>query len=193
MDMARWAMGIDTHPVKIHCTGGKFGRDDDQEVPNVLSAQYEYANGMLIQNEVRSLYTNPEGMEGSGDCFIYSDQGWMTINNGFKTYFGRKNEPGPSSDTVEEAADPMNFTGAGGGNHFGNFVEALRSGKRDDLTCDIETGYMSSALPHLANIAYRVERTLTFNGEKERFKKDPEADRLLTREYREPFVVPDEV
>jgi hypothetical protein len=46
---------------------------------------------------------------------------------------------------------------------------------------------------HLSNIAYRTGRTLVFDSNREKFVNDEEADRLLTREYRAPFVVPDKV
>ncbi len=42
----------------------------------------------------------------------------------------------------------------------------------------------------LANISYRVGRRLFFDGATEKFIKDKAADKLLTREYREPYVVP---
>jgi hypothetical protein len=45
----------------------------------------------------------------------------------------------------------------------------------------------------MANIAYRVGRSLTFDPKVEKFVGDPEADALLTREYRAPFAVPDKV
>jgi len=69
---------------------------------------------------------------------------------------------------------PMVLVGTGSGSHYENFIGALRSGNRKDLTCDIEVGYMSTALPHLANISYRLGRKLTFDGCKEKFLKDPE-------------------
>jgi hypothetical protein len=55
----------------VHCTKGKFVQviHDDKKVPNVMIAVYEYENGMIIQNEVRNLYTNLEGLEGRGNCF----------------------------------------------------------------------------------------------------------------------------
>ncbi len=186
MDMARWALDLDTHPVRIHCTGGKYGRDDDQEVPNVLMATYEYDNGMIIQNEVRSLYTNPEGMPDSGDCFIYSDQGWMSINNGFKTYFGPKNEPGPS---VSEA----DFPAGERSDNWKNFIDCVRSRKVEDLDCDIAEGHLSASIGHLGLISYRTGRKLTFNPVAEKFINDPEADKLLTRTYRPPYTMPDTV
>ena len=81
----------------------------------------------------------------------------------------------------------------GGGGHYGNFIDAIRSGKNEDLHCHILEGYMSACLPALANISYRMGRQLTFDGSKEKFVKDPEADKLLTRVYRKPYVVPDVV
>jgi hypothetical protein len=52
---------------------------------------------------------------------------------------------------------------------------------------------MSSTLPHLANIAYRVGETLEFNGEFEQFIDHREANLLVSRRYRHPFVIPDAV
>jgi len=51
-------------------------------------------------------------------------------------------------------------------------------------------GHLSSTLPHLANIAYRVGRQLQFDGKTEKFVNDKEADRLLTRQYRKGFEMP---
>jgi len=61
------------------------------------------------------------------------------------------------------------------------------------LTCPLEVGYMSSALPLLANISYRLDRSLVFDPGKERFVDDRQADRMLSRDYRKPYVVPKKV
>lgn len=204
-DVARWGINKNEHPVKISSSGGYFAFDSDQQTPNTQAAVFEYADGKILQFEVRGLYTNGESAIASeqqtqkqvdikiGNLF-FGTKGWMSIDGStWKTYFGRKNEPGPSSETVEEYADPMNLAGAGGDAHFSNFINALRSGKRQDLSCDIETGFMSTALPHLANISYRLGRNLTFDGAKEKFVGDKEADRMLTRKYRKPYIVPESV
>ncbi|MDO9340280.1 MAG: hypothetical protein Q7T72_07120, partial [Bacteroidales bacterium] len=81
----------------------------------------------------------------------------------------------------------------GGSSHYGNFIDAMRSGKNEDLHCDILEGFMSAALPALANISYRLGRELVFDGTKEKFVEDQQADKMLTREYRKPYVVNDEV
>lgn len=77
--------------------------------------------------------------------------------------------------------------------HFTNFIDAIRSGIDEDLKCNINEGFYSSALPLLANISCRLERNLRFMGEYEKFANDDEADERLTRIYRKPLVVPDEV
>ena len=114
----------------------------------------------------------------------------------WKTYMGKNNEKGPSSETGEPSADPMNLTGAGGGGHRENFIFALRKNDRKFQTCDIELGHLSSCLPHLANISYRVGGVqLTFDGKKEKFVGDhaSAANKLLSRNYRKPYVVPNNV
>jgi predicted dehydrogenase len=77
--------------------------------------------------------------------------------------------------------------------HWQNFIDCVRSRKREDLVCDVLEGHMSTALCHLANISFRTGRTLTFDPATETFPNDKEANALLTRKYREPFVVPEKV
>jgi predicted dehydrogenase len=187
MDTARWALNKNEHPVKISCTGGKYGRDDDQEVPNILMADYEYSDGVILQNEARCLATNQEGFGGAADVFIYSDQGWMTFSpDGYKTYFGKKSEPGPAKSDKDFPASELH-------NGWKNLIDCVSSRRREDLDNDILEGHLSAALGHLGVISYRTGRKLTFNSEKEKFVNDPEADKLLTRKYREPFVIPNPI
>ncbi len=54
-DIGRWALGKDTHPVKIQGTGNYFIWDSDQETPNMQQLQFEYADGSILQFEVRGL------------------------------------------------------------------------------------------------------------------------------------------
>jgi len=190
LDVAFWGLNKNEYPVKTKSIGGYFKWDSDQQTPNTQTAVYEYADGTILQFEVRGLYTNLEEGISEGNLF-FGTKGWMSIGNGpWKTYFGRKNEPGPTEKTIEPYDDPMIPEGGG---HKTNFIRAVRSGKREDLTCDIDIGCMSAALPHLANISYRLGREVVFDGDKEEFVGDEEANRMLTRKYREPYVVPDEV
>ena len=46
---------------------------------------------------------------------------------------------------------------------------------------------------HLANISYRVGRTLNWDSKKMECTGDAEANKMLTRPYRAPYVVPKNV
>jgi predicted dehydrogenase len=192
-DIARWGLGKEEYPVKIRSFGGCYLHDSSQNTPNTQTSIYEYTDGTILEFATRGLLTNAEGALRIGNIFYGSD-GWMEINGGeWKTFLGRKGEPGPDSKNfVENVPDPLDTVGDGEPGHFGNFITALRSGKQSLLTCDIEVGHRSSVLPLLGNISYRLGREVIFDGRREVFVGDREADRLLRREEdRPPYVVPD--
>ncbi len=197
-DIARWGMGKDEHPVRISSSGGYFKWTDcDQETANTQTAVLEYADGKILQFETRGLYTAGENsLDMKIGNLFYGTEGWMEVKGSeWKTYMGRKGEPGPSSSSPgDQDEKALGYLAApGGGGHYKNFITAVRSGKKEDLTCDVAEGVMSSDLPSLANIAYRLGRDLTFEGKKEKFVDDPEADKMLTRKYRSPYVINDNV
>jgi predicted dehydrogenase len=186
-DLARWALQKYEHPRKIQSLGGYYGFDCDQETPNTQLSTVQYADGSMIQFDVRNLYTNQE----SGEV-LYGSEGWMKINgDSWETFYGFKDEPGPKMTREQAAAELGGSSGQGA--HFQNFIDAVRAHDRRILTADVLEGHLSTSLCHLCNIAYRLERTLVFDSEREDFIDDREADRLLSRVYRYPFIVPDDV
>jgi predicted dehydrogenase len=197
-DIARWGLNKNEHPVKIVSSGGLFANGDtSQETPNVHTTTFTYADGKVLEFATRGIYTNDEGTQRIGNLF-YGAKGWVWIDGdgrSWQSYLGRKNEKGPGSAAPPEApggSDPLVLTSTDYP-HYQNFIDAIRTGDRGKLTCEIEEGHLSSALPHLANIAYRVGHSLEFDPKLEKFVGDPEADALLTREYRAPFTVPEKV
>ncbi len=158
-----------------------------QETPNTQTAVYKYNDGTILEFEARGLYTNQEGYKGNeaGNIF-YGTEGYLEILGDTWRAF-RKREKDPFMTSKEDTVSPPE-------NHYINFVEAVRSGKNDILHCDVHEGVMSSDLPHLANISYRLGRELHFNGAAEKFVNDTEADAMLSRkEYRKPYLLPDKV
>ena len=204
VDVARWALGVG-FPNKISAIGGHFMFDDDQETPNTLNCAFEFdqpgGRRKMIEFEVRHWITNHEaelGTEAFGERsrpghpqltvgnIIYGSKGIMAIGEEdtgiYKTWLGQGLESGPSANSP--------------GNHFANFIECVRSRKKEDLHAPIEEGHISCAMVHLANVSYRLGRTLYFNPETQEVIGDEEAAILLRdgmRGYRAPFVVPEEV
>jgi len=201
MDIARWGLGVKL-PTRISAVGGHFMFDDDQNTPNTLMAIFEFPNPAgkgekkkVLQFEVRHWICNNEGelskgfnIKDDGGYMIsnvnvvgnlfYGSEGYMskTVKE-WKTYMGKHREPGQ--------------TGSGLGNHYLNFVDAIRANDPGLLTSTAEDGFYSCALVHLANISYKLGRTLDFDPDKQVFVNDAEANKMLTRQYREPFVVPE--
>jgi predicted dehydrogenase len=195
-DIARWGMNKSEHPVKISGTGGLFADPEtSQETPNVQAGIYEYADGKILEFATRGTFTNDEGTQKIGNLF-YGSKGWLWIDGDGRTwqsYLGGKDEKGPGAKAPAAAGSDPNVLTSIESLHYQNFVDAIRAGDRKILSCDIEEGHLSASLAHLGNIAYRVKRGLRFDGKTERFVGDPEADKLLTRAYRAPFVIPEKV
>jgi hypothetical protein len=77
--------------------------------------------------------------------------------------------------------------------HMSNFLEAVKSRDRKSLNAEVEIGVASAALCHFANISYRVGRMLRYEESSGKFAGDEQANALLTRKYRTPYVVPEKV
>ena len=194
-DIARWGLNKNEHPVRVMASGGYFGPPASQETPDLHTSTFEYADGTILEFGTRGERTNDEGSVKIGNLFYGSD-GWLWIDGDGRTwqsYHGPKDEKGSGAETPAtdgSGSDPNVLTSIEYG-HYQNFVDALRAGDPKILTCEIIEGHLSSALPHLANIAYLQKRSLEFDGATETFKNNKEADKLLTREYRKGFEVPD--
>ncbi len=199
-DIARWGLNKNEHPVSIYSTGGIYGwtpKECSQETPNTQTSLFTYEDGKVLEFETRGRYTNGESSLDIriGNMF-YGTEGYLELDGGtWKAFRKREKEPfaGSAVKTAAAPKDPTFLTPPGGSEHYANFIDAIRSGNNYDLHCDINEGFYSSALPSLANISYRLKRELNFRGSYEKFSNDPEADMMLTRKYRKPYVVPDEV
>jgi predicted dehydrogenase len=193
IDIARWGLGV-KYPVKVSATGGHFLFDDDQETPNYLNCSFEFHDGgkkKILVYELRNWYSNHEADihqftgyadqtvtdSTVGDVF-YGRNGYLAIDgyDRYRSWMGREQAPGPSAVAA--------------GDHFANFVEAVRTRRREVLNAEIEDGVISAVLVHLANISYRLDRSVHFDAATDSCTGDPEANGMFTRTYRTPFVVP---
>ena len=200
-DMARLALQKTTHPVRIQGIGKYFVWDSDQETPNIQHLEFEYEDGKILQFEVNGLGSNDQGKIRVGNL-IYGSKGWLSMRSedeggcesylsdiqiqpsGYSSYNESKGQS--FTDDNPEKADSVL-------NHFTNFIDCVRTGRWQDLHADILQGHLSSSLCHLGNIASRLNKSLHFNPVNESFIDDPEADSYLTKMYRAPFVLPDNV
>jgi predicted dehydrogenase len=169
VDLCRWGLNVD-YPTRVTSDGGQFGFNDDKQTPDTQFATFHFGDKM-IQWEHRTW--NRRGLEGHGfGTTFYGDDGTMyLLNDTCITYDGG----GRKTDQVE--------TPRADAKHPLNFCQAIRG--EEKLNCDVEEGVKSAALCHLGNIAYRTQRTVHFDAEKQEITGDKEAAALWSREYRE--------
>jgi predicted dehydrogenase len=191
MDVARWGLGVNQLPDNAFSAGGKFVYDDDQETPNTQHCTFDLGARQL-QFEVRGLITGGEcnllqdsggGAHTIGVIFFGSEGYLTTANQGYWSYLGEDRKPGPSGKAGEDDTYL----------HFDNFLKAVKSRDHEDLNCDIEVGFLSASLCHLANISYRVGDKIRFDPKDEKIIGNAAAQRLISRNYRAPYVVPEKV
>jgi predicted dehydrogenase len=219
MDIVRMGMNINEHPVKITCCGGfyAFAKESDQDVPNLEVATFEYANGAIMELEVRSL---PTPNEPWGNLWL-GTKGYATMQNGFQVFLSRGNEPAsvggqtgtaafstgaqqdrtakPSMTVTDKDLEPDQrwdeIRKARIDYHFQNFVDCVKSRNYKDLIADILEGHISTAMMHMGNTAYRTGRKLIFDGKTEKYVNDKEANTYLSRPGggRKPYNIPNQV
>lgn len=205
LGIARWGMGDPGYPKSAFSQGGKYAYDDDQETPNTLLSSFDFGGRELVF-EVRGLLTNAESAATppkrnpgpnapaptatapktsaplnvmTGD-FFYGTEGWAAMSdNGFQAFKGESNEM-IMEERPERGPDTTSL-------HMQNFLAACRSRNQKSLHDGLENAVLSANMCHLANISYRVGRKINLDGPK--IVNDAEASKLLTRDYRKPYVV----
>ncbi len=195
LDIGRWLIGKD-YARSVHCSGGNFAFKDDREVPDTQIVTYDF-DGLVMTFELTQwapyMSKTPGDIRGS-DRFPYWPQNSTRVE-----FYGTKEQmimgrhgggwqvlTGDGKPVAQEYGRP------GDAPHRDNFIECIRSRKLP--TADIEEGHRSAVLVHLANISYRVGgRKLIFDARTETFVDDDQANKLIKREYREPFVIPERV
>jgi predicted dehydrogenase len=196
-DIARWALGKEDHPVRVQSTGGFFGYDSDQETPNIQTSCLSYSDGSLVQLECRGLATPTDGSVREG-VIVFGEKGWVEISltdRSWSSTLAPENHPGPgmTSEETRTQYDELNAGGAKADPHFVNFIDCVRSRKAENLAADISCGHRAAVMCHLANIACRTGRTLSFESKAERFPDDPQAQALAEGTYRKPFAMPEKI
>ena len=181
MDVCRWGLGVDL-PSRVSSASGMFIYDDQKEVPNVINSSFDFPDagerGKMMVFDVRPYHTNDEKGAKVGILF-YGSEGYMVIDSysSYRTYLGQNGKPGPKGN-VE-------------GDHYANFIEAVRAQDPALLHAPIEEGHYSSGLCHIGLASAKLGRSLNFDPKTEQFIDDDEANAFITREYRDPFIVPE--
>jgi myo-inositol 2-dehydrogenase / D-chiro-inositol 1-dehydrogenase len=167
-DIAQWDLGKDgSGPVSVTVTGVAPSKEPNSYNCHLhFAVTYAYADGT-------HLITSSNGE--NGNRFI-GDKGWILVN--------RERIEASNPKLIDEPL-PKNATRLYVSNdHMGNFTDGIRTRKR--CICDVEIGYRSVTVCHLAAIALRLSIPLNWDPEAEKFV-GPRAEKgnaMISREMR---------
>ena len=159
VDIARWVLGYTGLPRRTMSIGGRFVFNDAGDVPNTQIIYYDYPEAPILY-EVHNLPKNKECMtpqkwstqpdfKGARTGVCIQCEGGYTLGPAAFDNAGKKIQSfGPSE------------------NHFVNFIDALRSGKREDLRAEILEGHISTSICHVGNISYRLGHTASLSDQR---------------------------
>ena len=139
LDIARWALGVDT-PRRVSCVGGRYHFDDDQETPDTACATFDFGRTGASWEGSSCLQRKHEK---HAFVSVYGDAGTLAFeSSGYRIY---------DLDGKETARNVPKFSDLP---HFRNFADAIRKGTA--LNAEIEDAQRSTLLCHYGNIAYRT-------------------------------------
>jgi predicted dehydrogenase len=182
LDRIRWLLNLES-PVRITAGGGKLFYDDDQETPDTLTVAYNFPTCCVTwEHRVWSREKPRDGLVlyGEHGTLVFDQKGAWHVENGIEA-----EDKGDASRGGEDWTP-----------HLRNFIDCVKNSSGSNVrrpNADIEEGHKSTRLCHLGNIAFRTGHAIRFDEKTETCLNDREANRLLGRTYRKPFVVPESV
>ena len=171
------------YPKHVYSTGGRFIRTDNTDAPDTQYATFEFDS--FTATWEHRLYAHNHAEKANIGCYFYGTEG--TFHMGWRdgwTFYPRDSKK--SIIHVEpqlNAPDDQNIQQL-----WVDFLEAIESNTLP--VCDIEIGHRSTNMSLLAMLSMKLGRSIAWDGELERIKGDEEANQLLTRPYRAPWVYP---
>ncbi|RMH03321.1 MAG: gfo/Idh/MocA family oxidoreductase [Planctomycetota bacterium] len=141
MDIARWGLGLDRHPLRVRSVGGRLGYDDDGETPNTQLALLDYGDREVVF-EVRGLET--KAWRGASIGVVFEGEKGFLVSASYE----RLQAFDPDGKPLRE------FRGRG--DHFADFLAAVRSDAPAAVHAPPSEGHLSAAMGHLANVSWRL-------------------------------------
>jgi predicted dehydrogenase len=191
LDQVRWVMNI-KWPRTVFSTGGRpikgkpllTAEQQTSDAPDHQVANYVF-DDLTVTWEHRQFAGNPAEKSENVGVFFYGTRGTfhMGWQRGWTFYPLGRGEKEIHEEPQLNQPDDQNIKQV-----WADFIEAIETGRKP--VCDIEELHYSTNLALLGMLSYKLGRSVAWDGEKEICLNDPEANKLLRREYRKPWVYP---
>ena len=171
-------------PRAVYSTGAKHVMRENSDLPDTQIATFEFESFTAMWEHRRCAGAHAE-KHNIGLCF-YGTEG--TVHLGWLdgwTFYPRNSSKSKIHEKPQlHDPDKQNIPEL-----WADFLSSIESGKRP--ICDIEVGHRSTTMSLLGMLSLQLGRSVRWDGEQEKILDDVEANNLLRRDYRAPWVYPE--
>ncbi len=184
VDIAHWAMGWEhTGPIEISGVAD-FPKSGLWDVHGIFRTEALYANGtkMVVSNEI------PNGVKFEGT------EGWIFVTRGSGVTSSDPTKA--ATEAPLQASNPKILTSIisdtethlyKSPEQHGNWLDCIKS--RQPTVAPVEVAHRSTSACLLHHIAMKLKRKVYWDPLRERFKNDDEANAMLSRPQRAPYII----
>lgn len=141
LDICRWGLGLTGLGKSVLSYGGRFGYTDAGQTPNTQVVIFDFGDKTIV-SETRGLKTAPFRPDFNGGWIFEGSKGLIAGT----TLFDPEGKKVRSFEGKTES-------------HFENFLQVVRSRRREDLHAEVLETHQSTALCHIGNISWRLGRS----------------------------------
>ncbi len=199
LDMVRWQLGLGW-PTRVSSHGGIYmDKNSKANIPDTQTATFEFPELNIVWNH-RTWGDAPDP-EYPWGATLYGDRGTLKMSvQKFDFTPRNKSQKAIHGDVVLELEEyPEDKTEKDLEKHVApairvhmlDFLKSIQ--ERSKPVADIEQGHISTAACILANMSMELGRSLSWDEANQTITGDPEAQRLMRREYRAPWEHPEVV
>ena len=197
LDMLRWFLDLGW-PARVSSAGGIFqDKASRANISDTQTATFEFPELNAVW--IHRTWGDPPDPKYPWALVLYGEKGTLKASVNSWEFFPRGQQTAAQSGSAVFEYDkyPEDQTEKDLERHV---ASAIRGHMKDLLSCistrskpvaDIEQGAISTVSCILANLSMQLGRTLTWDAAKSEVVGDPEANRLLRRPYRAPWVHPE--
>jgi predicted dehydrogenase len=170
-------------PKSVSSTGGRHILRDNTDAPDTQVVTYEF-DSFTATWEHRLFAANNAEKHNVG-CYFYGTEGTLHLGwlDGWTFYPAGKSGQVIHEDPQLHQPDQQNIPEL-----WADFVKCIKTGEQP--VCDIEIGHRSTNMSLLGMLSLKLGRSVCWDGEKEQILGDAEANKLLRRDYRDPWKYP---
>jgi predicted dehydrogenase len=182
MDQILW-WTEEKYPRKVFSTGGRHIKRDSNDAPDTQVASFEFESFTAVWEHRQ--YAHNMAEKANIGAYFYGTEGTfhMGWTDGWTFYPVAKGKPVVHEDAKLNQPDDQDIRDL-----WADFLASIKERKRS-LT-DIEVGHRATSVSLLGMLSLKLGRSVQWDGDKEVIVGDPEANKLLRREYRAPWEYP---